>query len=168
MHCPSTHLLKRRLSTLSLERSVRYVLAVEHSIEGDFADARIGSVDRFAQVFPKTRHRKHSAAGSDHSISVALRPAMENYALPAIILNSRDLLSLLVASWVASGGEDDGGGDFVLYDDVFGTEMSLRSVEKRCREASAEARKDGLGLGIAETRVELDDVDGRTALSDGS
>ena len=74
-------------------------------------------------------------------------------------LESGDRQSLRVLAGIAGGRHDDrgaGGGEDLQ---LLGVERALGAGEEKSGEVAADAREDGLGLGVAETAVELQDVD---------
>lgn len=139
-----------------LQRPVRNVLAVLHSLELDQLHALVSAVHSFLQRLASGRRSNHTTAGSLKLLAGELRAGVEN--VHAILLGLLDghWGAFGVGARVAACGHDDGASVRVRDVELARCQVAVAGCEHQLGEVGVEEREAGLRLWVAEADVVLE------------
>ena len=143
---------------------MRDILAEEHLIERNSANRSVSPIDRLAQSRSRAGNRQHSAAARENLSVLNLGAAVEYRSSCTCRLKPGNLFTLLVIAGISTARDNDRRRAFVLDDDILFLKATRSRMQKRLSKVPSETRQHRFRLRVAETRVELDNIDARTAL----
>ena len=125
----------------------------------DFFGIGIGFGAGFVMGSAQSCHAQHAAAGCYNCIIICeFSPGMKHDHIRIHVIKSRDRLSLLIASRIAAGSQNDADRLVVFPFQLYIGKTVFRHCQKDFRQIAFQSGQNRLGLRIAESVIELDDL----------